>query len=451
MSGDRNGRGDGPPAPAPSPPPAVDADLCAGLTRLVNLLRTVGPDTPQQARDLVDVMLDQARSGHPSNEDDVLQTLGHLRGLLDQLVPAPVPAPPPAAVPGPPGTGLHQIPAWIDGLADAISWLITAWAIMQAGSWVGYDNWMVALAMGAALVTLWPNLVEPFRRFIKSILLEIFQTIIDLVEAIGHFIEAASRYYNGNFARMVIEVILVPVFLRTLSTFQDYPAVKQFADFMLQAIKTARELLQQGLDAARKLVDDTRALLLGKLDDLLAFLPEELGRWRTSIEADFNRAFTQALNRLDALDSRVDRAVAGLGSFITVTIAGVTTRIDVLEAGLHDRIAALIDDTAGAVARRYALYRLAHATAETYDETGQALAASGPPGAPPDVEAAAPWAVVAELVVELPAGPPAVPSAAYDAVQEAVSDLRAFLDGAPNPVGPWPSELTHLPTPPAEA
>src|SRR5438034_2642376 len=334
----------GPPPPPPPAPPAVDADLCADLAALVTLLRTVGPETPQQARDRVDAMLDKARAGHPSNEDDVLQTLGHLRGLLDQLVPAPVPAPPPADVPGPPGTSLHKIPGWIDGLADAISWLITAWAIMQAGSFVGYDNWMVALAMGAALVTLWPNLVEPFRRFIKSILLEIFQTIIDLVEAIGHFIEAAGRYYNGNFARTIIEVILVPVFLRTLATFQDYPAVQQFANFMLQAIKTARELLQQGIDAARKLVDDTRALLLGTLDDLLAFLPEELGRWRSSIEADFGRAFNQALNRLDALDARVDRTVAALGSYLTVTIAGVTTRVDLLEAGLHDRIRALIDD-----------------------------------------------------------------------------------------------------------
>ena len=103
------------------------------------------------------------------------------------------------------------------------------------------------------------------------------------------------------------------------------------------------------------------------------------------------------------------------------------------------------------MARRYALYRLAHATAETYDETGQALADAGPPGALPDVEAAAPWAVVAELVSELPASPPAVPSPAYDAVQEAVSDLRAYLAGAPNPVGPWPDELTRVPTTPPEA
>src|SRR3989454_1229891 len=410
------------PGPAPSPPPAppaADRDLCADLASLATLLRAVGPDTPQRAKDLVDGMLDKARAGHPSNEDDVLQTLVHLRGLLDQLAPAPAPTPAPAPPPGPAGSNLSRVPGWIDGLADALSWLITAWAIMQAGSWVGYDNWMVALAMGAALVTLWPNLVEPFRRFIKSILLEIFQTVIDLVEAVGHFIEAAGRYYNGNFARMVIEVILVPIFLRTLSTFQDYPAVKQFADFMLQAIKTARELLQQGIDATRKLVDDTRAFLTGQLDDLLAYLPQELGRWRSSIEADFNRAFNQALNRLDALDARIDRTVAGLFQTISVTIAGVTTRIDLLETGLHDRIVALIDDTAGRVARRYALYRLAHATAETYDETGRALAQAGPPGALPDVEAAAPRAGGAELGPGLPAPPPAVPRPAHPALPEA--------------------------------
>jgi hypothetical protein len=420
-------------------------DLVRDLATLDGLLRAPGPQMVDRALAVVDRMREVARGGPSTEGPDLGDTLTALRWDLSQLVTTPVAPPPTPIGAGPPGSNLSRIPEWADRVADAIAWIITAWGIMQAGSWLGYDNWLVALSMGAALLTLFPNLVEPFRRFIRGIILELLMTLVSLVEAIGHFIENAIRYYNGNFARMVIEIALVPVALRAIGDFIGYPAVRQITDWLQGVITETRKLLQGAVDGTRALVDQLQGAVEGQLHDLTAWIPKELALWRDDAEKSLHRAFTQAANQVDRLEARVDRNLTDVARFATAQVAGVWVKLDVLEATLHDRIVLTIAERAGAVARRYYLDRLAQAPQEILSELGGALKEGAPLAPLGSTEAGAPWSVIADLVKELPASPPAVPSAAYDAVQEALADLRTYLAGGELAVGPWPTDLLTPP------
>lgn len=235
-------------------------------------------------------------------------------------------------MPAPRPTPAHpsDIPQWVEQLADTLALITTAFFIMQAGSWPGKDNWIVAIAMGAAAWFLIGNYNGPVRSWLRAIFTELLLTIVTLVESIGQFLEAASRYYGGNFARMVIAIILVPLALGVFRDLMGYAGVRDLLTFVTYLIDGVRRFAQEATDFVRDRIEDLRVLLTGQLHDLLAFIPQELDRFRSLIEGDFNRLFTTAERRLDRLEASIDTTAHAIVSFVNSATAALHLRIDLL-------------------------------------------------------------------------------------------------------------------------
>ncbi len=218
----------------------------------------------------------------------------------------PPPPPPPTKPPErPSGTQTSQIPDWVERLADVFALIVSAFAIMQAGSWFGKDNFIVAIAMGAAIVFLVANYNGPVRMWLRAIFVELILTIVTLVEAIGKFFEAAGKYYGGNFARMVLALVLVPVALGVFKQFFDYPAVRDLADWLQTFIKQAQELAQRAVRFVEEGLAEARAWTAQQLGELAALLPKEIQRSAERILQDVDQLFARAERRTAALEARV--------------------------------------------------------------------------------------------------------------------------------------------------
>lgn len=241
------------------------------------------------------------------------------------------PEPPkPTPAPRPSGTQTSQIPEWVERLADVLALIVSAFAIMQAGSWFGKDNFIVAIAMGAAIVFLVGNYNGPLRQWLRAIFTELILTIVTLVEAIGKFFEAAGKYYGGNFARMVLELVLVPVALGLVADFLRYPAVRDVVDFLKGVIRDATKLTEQAIAFTQEGIADLRHLLTTTVGDLLAYLPQELGRFRGAITADLDRVFAAAERRVARVEAQIATTERALVSFMTSATAGLHLRLDIL-------------------------------------------------------------------------------------------------------------------------
>lgn len=267
------------------------------------------------------------------------------------------PAPPPKAAPptAPTGTQTALVPEWVERLADTLALIVTAFSIMQAGSWFGKDNFIVAIAIGAAIVFLVGNYNGPLRQFLRAIFIELILTIVTLVEAIGKFFEAASKYYGGNFARMVLELVLVPVALGLVADFLRYPAVRNIVDFLQGVIAEARHLAEQAVAFTQRGVADLRTWLTAQVSDVLAYLPQEFDRFRSQVVGNFSQLFASAERRVTRVEGALETGLANATAFIVQEVAGVKIplqllgqRVDLMPETVRTYLTGLLADPARA-------------------------------------------------------------------------------------------------------
>lgn len=352
---------------------------------------------------------------------------------VDIIKPAPPPSAPSGSAPAPAEQGLAGVPRWVEWLADVIGWAATFWALVVAAHAFGLDNWLIALALAALLFLFRGQLLNPIQRAVKYIIIEIFKTIIELVEFVITWLRAVAEYFQGNFIRAVLRIIILAAFMWIWNLAQTIPAIKQLLDNIFEVagkiIKFVNDLFDQILgwiEDLRKRVRDSLDVMLSRLGDLgLAIRGEVLGI--------VDRLFGGIRGELQELRFKI------LGEVDLVRkLLGLEVRI------MGERFKLIPEEV-----RKYILTHAGARTAEVIDDFGWALASTGPVPLPPDPRGNAPWDLFDYTVAEIESSRLGNLAPAQVAFNEAIADIDAWRAGKPRPVDPWPPDIWNRISPPA--
>lgn len=244
---------------------------------------------------------------------------------------------------------IKYTPEDVERLADILALIVIAFGIMQAGSWFGKDNWIVAVAIGAAIAYLAINYNGPVRVFLRKIFQAVLEALIELINGMYAWIYLAGEYYGGNFLRMLVDIVVWTVAGYIFSQFIRFPAVKQFWDTLNQIIRTIFETARQWIDAVRSFVEQTRdwilqriADLFGALDRLAQEVSSRFGilqefflqqlragllEMKTWTELTIKEPFERALNKIEGQLDLLDQAMKDTTRWILAQVGAIRVQI----------------------------------------------------------------------------------------------------------------------------
>lgn len=347
--------------------------------------------------------------------------------------PLPPPPPPPVSAPStaaqPAGRGLAQVPVWVDQLADVFSWVATAWLIAQAASWLGKDNWIVALAMGAAAVALFPNFVEPVRRFLRGIIYEIFAAVAELITFLSQWLQAVAEHFQGNMLRAIIRIVALAAFMWIWTLARTIPVISNLIDLIVETAGKITAWVNQQVDGLVGQVLRLRDQVRAWVDGILAQLGDVGKAVRDDVLGLVNQLFNGVTRELNQLRFEL------LGRLDVVT-AALRFEVEIL----GQRIRLVPQEVVGFLRERF------NAGIREQDRAlRNALAAA--PALP--MEAAAPWVVVEAAIAEVQADILQVTAVAGAQADPLEQELRRLVPQAPAYLRGWLSDqidegLTHM-------
>jgi len=237
----------------------------------------------------------------------------------------------------------------VERLADILALVTVAWAIAASKTWIGKDNWIVALAMLAAFYFLVVEYNGPLRAFLRRIFYAILETLVELINGLWAWIQQAQEHYGGNFFRMVIDIVLWTLAAWVFPRFFNSPSVKLFWDKTTQVIKAALEIALDATKFVLKLVQDTQKWVKNAIDELFlkllelgGFVYEQLGELRQffldylltslkalrrEIESDVNAIFAKAEADLLRVQKMLEHRMQEIMEWILQELGAVTVRI----------------------------------------------------------------------------------------------------------------------------
>ncbi len=323
--------------------------------------------------------------------------------------------------------GIGTVRAWVDALAEVFAWVAIGFLIAQAGSWVGKDNFLVAIALGAAAAALFPNFVKPVKDFIKGIFTAVLDAIVDLIEFLGQWLAAVIEHFQGNLLRAIVRIVTVAAFLWIWNLARGIPVIGQLIDQIAETAGRITAWVNQQIDTLQQGVEDLRRSVRAQVDAVLAGL------------GDLGRALREdVLREVDALFGGVRRELAQLRFELL-------DRVDLVRAALRAEVTVL-GERIRLVPEEVRLYlrdRMAAGAAQVLAEQATALSEAGPLPAVERLAAGGPWDAVDAAIADLPlrGGAPATPAAA--AVEQAVADVVTTIAGGRPQLADWPPDIAQ--------
>ncbi len=323
--------------------------------------------------------------------------------------------------------GLSTVRAWVDALGEVFAWVAIGFLIAQAGSWVGKDNFLVAIALGAAAAALFPNFVKPVKDFIKGIFTAVLDALVDLIEFLGQWLAAVIEHFQGNLIRAIVRIVAVAAFLWIWNLARGIPVIGQLIDLVAETAGKLTAWVNQQVDGLLAQLDALRADVRGRVDDLLAGLGD-LGK---AIRED-------VLREVDGLFGGVRRELAQLRFELL-------DRFDVVRAALRAEIT-ILGERIRLVPEEVRLYlrdRMAAGATAVLAEQAAALSEAGPLPAVERVAAGGPWDAVDAAIAALPTNGAGPRSPAAAAVEEAVADVAVTIAGGRPQLADWPADIAE--------
>ncbi len=315
------------------------------------------------------------------------------------------------------GDNLQKVPGWVDTLAELFSWVAIGFLIAQAGSWFGKDNFIVALALGAAAATLFPNFVAPVKNFIKAIFVEIFLAVSDLIEFLGQWLAAIAEHFQGNVLRAIIRMVALAAFMWVWNLARQVPVIADLIDLITDTAGKVTAWVNAQLDAVVGSILQLRDSVRKQLDDALGGMGE-LGK---ALREDILGIVNQLFNGLAGEFQQLRYELVG-----RLDVVGAALRADIEVLGVRIRL----------VPQEVVAFLRARFTAAAREEERRLREAQRTrPPAP--VRQATPWVVVDEARAEVAAaigGVALVGGAQGDPFEE---ELRRLVGQAPPYLQGW--------------
>jgi len=371
-------------------------------------------------------------------------------------------------------TPLSKIPEWIEWVVNVISYVAVAWTVAAAASWIGKDNWIVAIAMGLAAAYLLERIAPQYRQFFRGIIMAVFEALVELVEFLGTWLREAAQQGFSSIVQAIVRVLTLAALMWIWNLAQSIPAIKALIDLIVETSAKVIKFVNTTFDGFLQLIDGLRLQVRGWVDNVLQGLGD-LG---------------QAL-RSDILGI-VDRLFSGIKAEVQQLRFELLGRLDVLRDVLRTEVEVLGVKVRllPEEVRTYLLARFFAAQAEHVAQVDAGYGATALPPPPPSVAGVAPWLVVEVALAEIVAdqtGLASVEGAQGDELEQllrealgkipalvrgpyeravndllrdynalarstsvyatgAIEDLRAVLAGRPPVIPDWPPEFSTPPS-----
>jgi len=237
----------------------------------------------------------------------------------------------------------------VERLADILALVTVAWFVAAAASWLGKDNFIVALAMLGAAYFLVKKYDSPVRSFLRQIFEEILDALFQLVNLIYAFLYMAYTYWGGRLLSMILHIVLWMVAGWVFERLFQYPGVRTLFETLTQAIRQTFEFALSLLNGVRTFaqnldfwVREQVDRLFGAIGNLAVQVTEQLGalrdfvldqisfqisQTRQDLLAFWNQSITQILGRLDAQRIALERAIKDTGEWLFAQIGDVRVQI----------------------------------------------------------------------------------------------------------------------------
>lgn len=317
------------------------------------------------------------------------------------------------------------LPAWVDQLANTLALVATAFVIAAAASWAGLDNWIVAIALGLAVAWLFPNFVEPVKRLLKGIFVEVFKTLAELLAFVGAWLRGVLEYFQGNLVRAVLQILIVAAFMWIWNLALGIPVIRQLFTNIVERTAQVITYINHLFDQALSFIDQLRRRLIDTAEHLLRQMGILGGAIRGEVVGLINRLFGGFTREIQQLRAQIVTELDVVRRFVDL-------RVEVL--GVRIR---LVPEEA-----RKQLWQLwASATARYYAELSQAVENAGPLPSSPSFAGHRPPEVAAELLRKIPASVAELPSSVPAVVDELVAALTAAAAGEIAPPATFPEEV----------
>ncbi len=253
----------------------------------------------------------------------------------------------------------------------------------------------------------------------------LINTVKDLVDFVGQFLSAIAQYFQGDFVKAILRIVLVAAFLWIYELAKTIPGIAGVLDQVVGFFKQVNEFVNTQINSVlgfieqlRSNTNDALTNLLGDLGDfgkqLTGDILGQVDRVFSGLESRFGNLRFELLARVDVLRIASNLQVTVLGAHLRILPEQV--RKDLLTAWTVQGEQAVVDQLGISAEVGPGLGTAAAASSSVFDTVDEAL------------RTIAGWRAGGT-------------DAAFDIIDEAVQDILALQAGTPASAPPWPDKL----------
>ena len=221
-------------------------------------------------------------------------------------------APPPA-----PGKDTGLIRRWADFASAVIAYALIFYGLMAAAHAFGFFTFGIVIALLAITFLLRVNLVAPLQSAVRAIVGAILDIIDELVQFFIQWVQGIIQYFQGDFVRAVLQILILAAFSWIWELAQSIPAIRGVLDFIGNAIRTVVKFINDVFDQVTAWVEQLRR----NIED--------------SIRVNLSNMGTFGQQLTDSIIGVVDRLFTGLESRINRLRFELVGQVDFLSQALR--------------------------------------------------------------------------------------------------------------------
>ncbi len=222
----------------------------------------------------------------------------------------------------PPGKDPQKVYPWVDFIADIIAYAAIFYGIVSLSFAAGIFTALMVVILLALLPVLQGIIISPIRLAIRAVFGAILQILIDLIEFVGEWFNAILQYFQGDFVKAILRMVLLAAFMWIWQEASKIPAIKGTLDYIGKAIANVVKFVNDVFDTVIKGIEWVRKQTSDAIGSMFKSLGPFGKQLSSAILGQVDRLFTGLERRVQTLRfemvGRVDLITRALTAQVTV-------------------------------------------------------------------------------------------------------------------------------------
>ncbi len=226
----------------------------------------------------------------------------------------------PGAPPPDPAGDAGKLPPWVDYISDIIAYVVVFYGLVVAAQAFSLFTIFVGVGLLALTGLLQAVIINPIRSAIRIVFGTIIEIIVEIVQFVAEWLRATIEYFQGNFVKMILRVVILAAFAWIFKEAMKIPAFHDTIEWIGTSIKNVVQFVNNLFDSITKAIEWVR----GQIRDVIGNTFSSLGDWGKYLS--------------DALLGQVDRLFTGLERRVQQLRFAILERVDLITAAMSAQI-----------------------------------------------------------------------------------------------------------------